>query len=871
MRNSADRKRNLGRVPGRWWLAFAYLALLALSATFPFFGVIETDKAAVAVAVPVCDQRGERIKRLERTIPLQVRLHGVGEAAQPRFRPQVIVYLHRIPWDVRGGELCAELARDPRISVVEPFMPGFRGSSDAVPTQAQAVNSELIAALMEQYGVADYHVIGQGYGGVAALELASNHPARVRSLTLLSSAGSQEFELMGNALVNKIVYGFQGAFLWGFSRLTPNFGAADLLPFDRNYAATVFDTNLDDVKKRLREWRKPLLVIHGDADWATPVDAARYAAQLAPQTRLEILPGGRDATLEALPLVAGRIAAFLEAPVMAAPPAPEKFPPIPQAADARYWILLLIILCCTFVAEDPTCLASGLMVSLGIIDFWSAAAACTAGIFIGDTVLYCIGRFLGRAAIRKAPLKWLIQEHKVNQWAGWFSTPKGMLVVVSSRFVPASRVPTFVTAGIMKLNALRLGLLLLVAALIWTPPLMWVGYEFGAAGMEILHRFKSNALWVILGFLLSLHLLTHWLIPALTWRGRRQIVMKVRGLLEPALWPAWILYLPIRLGILFLSLRHRRLTAFASANPALGRIGGFIGDSKSLLMRPFQRDSRCCPTLALTADDSADLRAREATAFAASHGFPIVYKPEVAEDGAGLRFARTSEQLEKLVRGAAEDFLLQPFVGGEEFEVVWRRNPGQDDGHIMALVHKRDVTVRGDGVQTLEELIWLDDVAVSRGELFIRCHARDLNRIIPAGQEVTLNLTGSYGHGARCQQRNDLITAELNAAVTQFAKRFPGLHFARFDLRASAPAELMAGRFTVTEVGGCCHVSSLLRDESLRFARSYAAVWGQLKACLEAGAYNLAQKVRPAPFDELMARWSEARGRHDEFAVSEET
>jgi len=39
---------------------------------------------------------------------------------------------------------------------------------------------------------------------------------------------------------------------------------------------------------------------------------------------------------------------------------------------------------------------------------------------------------------------------------------------------------------------------------------------------------------------------------------------------------------------------------------------------------------------------------------------------------------------------------------------------------------------------------------------------------------------------------------------------------------------------------------------------------------VEAGAYNLSQKVRPVPLDELMARWSQARGRHDEFAVSEE-
>ena len=80
----------------------------------------------------------------------------------------------------------------------------------------------------------------------------------------------------------------------------------------------------------------------------------------------------------------------------------------------------------------------------------------------------------------------------------------------------------------------------------------------------------------------------------------------------------------------------------------------------------------------------------------------------------------------------------------------------------------------------------------------------------------------------------------------------------------------MAGRFTCTEVGGCCHVSSLVRDGSLRFSRSYAAVWHQLKACVEAGRYNVHQCVGPGALEELMARWSQARGRADEYAVSEE-
>jgi membrane protein DedA with SNARE-associated domain/pimeloyl-ACP methyl ester carboxylesterase len=871
----------LGRIPGKWKIIFVYLVLLFLSAKFPFFSAIERFAPGTPVQVPAFDFIGDKVVRTDRKIPIRAHLHGVDgqqeEEAQvgpkPRFRKTVVVYLHRIPWDAEGSRLCEALSKNPQVSVIEAFLPGFHTSSGDVPSHSMESNAEVVAALVDYYGLKEYHVIGQGLGGVAALELARAYPERVRSLSLVSAPGVQEFEMMGNPLVNKLVYGFHGAFFWGVSRLTPNFGAADLLPWDRDYAKTVFDTDLSDSKKILRGWRGPLYLLHGEDDWVTTVDAARYTAQLVPQSRLEVLPGGRDAVFDAVDASAAKLNAFILG-VEESPSAPaaarEGEPPIPTARGARYWILMLIIILCCLVAEDPTCLATGLLVGMGIIDFWSGVAACTVSIFIGDVALYSIGRFFGKQAMSRAPLKWLVKPHQIDQWAGWFSTPRGMFVVVSSRFVPASRVPTFITAGILRLRPLRLGMLLFLAALVWTPVLMLIGLRWGPAIIEKLNEYHRIAGWIVLGMLFLLYLATHWLLPALTWRGRRQLVMKVRGLLQPALWPSAILYLPVRLGILFFSIRYRSLTAFASANPALGRIGGFIGDSKSLLLRPFQRDSRCCPTLALSQEEPVAERQKHAAAFAVCHGYPLVFKPEVAEDGAGLRFVRDAAQLERLVGAATEDFLLQKFIPGLEFEVVWRRNPGKDDGRIMAIVQKQDVVVRGDGEQTLEELIWLDEVAVSRGELYQRCHSRELNDIVPAGRFVTLNLTGSYGHGARCVHRHDLTTPELTAAASAFAKRFPGLHFARFDLRAASEDELKAGRFICTEVGGCCHVSSLVRDGSLRFSRSYTAVWHQLKVCLEAGLYNLKQNVRPVPLEEVMARWSQARGRADEFAVSEE-
>ncbi|MGA0132840.1 MAG: alpha/beta fold hydrolase [Opitutales bacterium] len=856
MSTTADRKRSARRIPGKWVILGAYLLAVLLSRW-----VTAEDRLP----------KPERVRAIsfERVLPA---FSMAPSGALP------VVVVPRLPDDGEGWKRSALSVRSDDVpGVGEVWAVGWPTRNHrSRPTMAiDRIAEDALESIKSRLGKGRFHLVGEGMGGIVALEIASRHPDNVASLTMISAPSAQEYTLLGNAVANKFVYFFHHLPFLLLDVATPHFGLADRIPFNRGYSGVFFDSDLSGARELLRAWNGPALIVHGQSDWITPVDAARYSARLMPQARLLELEGGHGGAVAqaAAPGVA-RFILDAEAGRAAVRPAPvppsQPYPELVVSGGARFWMLILVIIFCTFVAEDPTCLASGLLSAQGIISFWWAALACTAGIFIGDMVLYGLGRWLGRGARRRAPLRWIVKEHEIDRMAGWFGSPRGLLVIVSSRFIPASRVPTFVTAGILRLGLPRLALLLFVAALVWTPFLMLLGSTLGPPFMEQFPRYKQYAAWIVIGIFFLIWFLTHWVVPALTWRGRREIVMKVRRFLQPSGWRSGILFLPVRLGVALLSLRHLSLTAFASANPSFGRIGGFTGDSRSLLLRPFQRDSRCCPTLALSVDEDSEARVREAASFSSAHGFPLVCKPEVSENGAGLRIVRDGVALERLMRGAEEDLVLQPLVRGREFEVVWRRSPGHDDGRVMAVVEKRAVTVRGDGEQTLEELIWLDDRAVARAALYLRCHSRSLTRVPVAGETVTLNPTGSYGHGARCVHRPDLLTPELEAAVTSFARRFPGLHFARFDLFAVSTEEFKAGRFTCTEVGGCCQVSSLIRDGSLRFSRSYGAVWDQLRACLEAGAANLAQKVRPVPLDELMARWSEANGRADRFAVTED-
>jgi hypothetical protein len=75
------------------------------------------------------------------------------------------------------------------------------------------------------------------------------------------------------------------------------------------------------------------------------------------------------------------------------------------AARADGWsalALFLLIAAATFVSEDLTCVTAGVLAAEGRVGFPFAAAACLAGIFAGDLLLFLAGRRLGRAAIARS-------------------------------------------------------------------------------------------------------------------------------------------------------------------------------------------------------------------------------------------------------------------------------------------------------------------------------------------------------------------------------------------------------------------------------------------------------------------------------------
>jgi len=117
----------------------------------------------------------------------------------------------------------------------------------------------------------------------------------------------------------------------------------------------------------------------------------------------------------------------------------------PRPGFVTIAVMLISLALATFLSEDLACITAGVLVAEGHMSLPLAVLACFLGIFVGDMLLFLIGRWIGRPAMARAPLRWLIRPGSLDDASAWLSR-NGAVTIFASRFVPGTRLPTYVAA-----------------------------------------------------------------------------------------------------------------------------------------------------------------------------------------------------------------------------------------------------------------------------------------------------------------------------------------------------------------------------------------------------------------------------------------
>ena len=551
----------------------------------------------------------------------------------------------------------------------------------------------------------------------------------------------------------------------------------------------------------------------------------------------------------------GRVGQLLGATVGPLEPGVEPF-----SGGRLYWVLGALALA-TLVTEDITCIAAGVLVARGLLSFGAATGACLAGIFVGDLLLVAAGRWLGRPALARAPLKWFLTPTTVESSARWFRA-QGPKVILLTRFLPGSRLPLFVAAGILHAPLREVALTLLLAGVVWTPLLVGLAARTHGAILASLESYERYALPALAAAVVVVLFVARVALPALTWRGRRLLLSRWRRLTRWEFWPLWLFNLPVLAHWLWLALRHRSPTLFTAANPAIPA-GGFVLESKSAILARLPPEV-VPPFARLELPDDPVERVRRAIAAIEGLGleFPVVGKPDVGERGAGVAILHDGEDLRLWLEAATGVVLLQAYAPGEEFGVFYVRHPAEPRGRIFSITAKSFPTVVGDGRRSVEELILADDRAVCMAPTYLERNAERLAEVPAEGERIALVDIGNHCRGAIFRDGRALETPALAARIDAIARAFDGFYFGRFDLRApSAEAFRRGAGLKVIELNGVTSEATHIYEPGASLLAGWRTLFEQWRIAFAIGRENAARGATVTPLGALLGLLVERRRR----------
>jgi pimeloyl-ACP methyl ester carboxylesterase/membrane protein DedA with SNARE-associated domain len=804
---------------------------------------------------------------------IQIAYQDWNEAGQGA---PVLVLLHGSPGDANTFSAMAPSLQE-HYRLIIPDLPGFRGSTHSIADYSTAAHAHAVIALLDSIGVQRAHLVGYSMGGGVALDMIGDAPGRWESLVFLSSIGVQELELLGDYTLNHAVHGLQLAALWIVQEGVPHFGKMDDAWINVAYARNFFDTDQRPFRAILERLQLPMLILHGTEDRLVPCNAALEHHRLVPQSELVAIEGEGHMMVFADPgkLIAP-MTAFLEKVnngkvtvradadpsrvAVAAEPYQSHQPPRRSAGSLTFLMILLAL--ATFVTEDFTCISAGLLVARGGMDFWAASLACFVGIFVGDLLLYFAGRWLGRPALSRAPLKWFLSENRVNTGARFFED-KGAVLIFTTRFLPGTRLATYFAAGMLRAPFWRFAGWFALAAAAWTPMLVGLSWLLGGRMLDYFERYDRFVFVGVIGAVLMLWLLFHLVVPAFSHRGRRMLLGRWRRLTRWEFWPMWAFYPPVVAYVLYLGVRHRSLTLFTASNPGIPA-GGVVLESKRGILDAFHGHPSIARYAVLEPDKEGATLVKQLDAFMAANAFtfPIVLKSDIGERGAGVRIVRSPSEASAYLEQSREAVIAQVYVPGREFGVFYYRHPDEDQGHILSVTDKRLISVTGDGERTLEQLILDDERAVCMATFFFEQLGDAIATVPPSGHVVYLTEVGTHCRGALFLDGGHLITEDLRSAIDDLSQCFEGFYFGRYDLRVPSEEDLKRGKnVQILELNGVTSEATSIYDPQHSLWHGYRTLFRQWKIAFEIGRQNRDRGVEPVSLRSLTKLFFEFKHR----------
>ena len=507
----------------------------------------------------------------------------------------------------------------------------------------------------------------------------------------------------------------------------------------------------------------------------------------------------------------------------------------------------------SFLSEDSATLTGALLGALGKLSWPVAFASCFLGIWIGDLGLYAFARLFGRPVVNVFCLR--REPARLRKSEEWFAR-HGLFALVICRFIPGTRLPTFLAAGLLRMPVLRFASVTGILAAGWVGLIFMVFRWFEVKPETALDLSDGMRLAVVAALMLMFFV------------TRDRWLAALRGLLRsPAVqrwtkwefWPAWLFYFPIGLNYLRLSFKYRSLSLPTCANPGMFT-GGMIGESKQETLSALaERNARWVAASILIEQGGVADRVKCLRDGMRLIGpdFPIVLKPDVAQRGSGFKVVRNAVEAEDYLREVDVPIVAQRYIYGPcEAGLFYYRFPAETTGKIFAITEKIFPVMVGDGTRTVEQLVRADARASLLAETYLRRFDRIRDRVLEDGQPLRLVEAGNHAQGCIFRDGMHLWSSALEERINAISVDLPEFYIGRYDVRFSSIEEFRMGKgFKILELNGAASEATSAYDSTKSLREAYGILFRQWELVFAIGDENRRRGHRADPLAKIISAW----------------
>ncbi|MDA7633250.1 DedA family protein [bacterium] len=511
----------------------------------------------------------------------------------------------------------------------------------------------------------------------------------------------------------------------------------------------------------------------------------------------------------------------------------------------------------TFVSEDLTCIGAALATVAGSLPLWVAWSGAFVGIWLGDALLYGFARLFGDRLRRASWTKRFLDSPKIRDAETWFSK-RGLAVLWICRWIPGTRLPSYLAAGFVRLPIGSFLLVTGIMAFVWTVLIFVLASLAGAAMGNWLSRVENGVLgFLILG--IGLYTLVRVFQRSPWWPSLDRLQLVYDQWSRWEFWPAWLFYIPVGIFYLFLSCKYRGVGVPTLSNPGI-ETGGMIGESKVDLLASLMvvAPDHTAEAYLIEGETCAG-RVENLRALMAKQGvqFPIIIKPDVGQRGSGVRKVGSLDEAAVCLSPDGFRQIVQAYaVGPCEAGVFYYRYPGESVGKIFAITDKQFPELRGDGQRSLSELIEADERARMMRHVYQLRFRERLEDVLSDGERFRLVEAGNHAQGCIFLDGMALWSELLESRIDEISQGLDGFFVGRYDIRYESHDALRErAEFQIVELNGASSEATSIYDPKNSLLRAYCTLFQQWEIVFSIGAANRALGLKSLSAWQILKLW----------------